>query len=258
MASLEKLVTQLRKKKQDATKLRIKAEAELKKYRSAEKRSASGIISIDKKIDSEKENVFDVSTILNQKTSQLESIGRLVASAEERLTREKESVDNIQQEIEFAENPEEKQNAEARLHSLIDHIEEITAEIKNRQKTAKKISEEIANFSNIKSKITSTIQKQSKSKPTLRETMVTSRKSAGKLVKELEKRIKAEEYAKTALDKASSKLKEFLTKKRKSTNKKPSKKTAAKRKPSKKTAAKRKPSKKTAAKRKPSKKKSRR
>ena len=251
LASLEKLVIQLRKKKQEATKLRANAEAELKKYRSAEKRSSSGIVSIDKKIDTEKENVFDVSTVLNQKTSQLESIGRLVASAEERLAREKESIENIQQEIEFAENPEEKQNAEARLRSLTDHIEELISEIKSRQKAAKKISDEIANFSNIKSKITSTIQKQSKSKPTLRETMVSSRKSAQKLVKELETRIKAEESAKNALDAASSKLRELLVKKRKS-----AKKTAAKRKPSKKTAAKRKPSKKTAAKRKPSKKKS--
>jgi len=40
LASLEKLVIQLRKKKQDATKLRTKAETELKKYRSAEKRSS--------------------------------------------------------------------------------------------------------------------------------------------------------------------------------------------------------------------------
>ncbi|MDH5658830.1 MAG: hypothetical protein OEY17_05765, partial [Nitrosopumilus sp.] len=71
MASIEKLVIQLRKKKQEATKLRTQAEAELKKYRSAEKRSASSIVSIEKKIDSEKENASDVSTILNQKTSQL-------------------------------------------------------------------------------------------------------------------------------------------------------------------------------------------
>ena len=104
MASIEKLVIQLRKKKQEASKLRAQAEAELKKYRSAEKRLASGIVSLEKKIDSEKENVSDISTVLNQKTSQLESVERLVASAEERLAREKEAAESIQQEIEFAEN----------------------------------------------------------------------------------------------------------------------------------------------------------
>ena len=74
MASIEKLVIQLRKKKQEASKLRAQAEAELKKYRSAEKRLASGIVSLEKKIDSEKENVSDISTVLNQKTSQLHEL----------------------------------------------------------------------------------------------------------------------------------------------------------------------------------------
>ena len=35
-----------------------------------------------------------------------------MAAAEERLAREKEAIEQVEQEIEFSENPEEKQNAE--------------------------------------------------------------------------------------------------------------------------------------------------
>ena len=71
LASLEKLVVQLRQKKQEATKLRKKAEKQLKEVRSAERRSSSGLNTIDRKIESERENISDVSTVLTQKTSQL-------------------------------------------------------------------------------------------------------------------------------------------------------------------------------------------
>ena len=61
LASLEKLVVQLRQKKQEATKLRKKAEKQLNEVRSTERRSSSGLNSIDKKIESEREDVSDVS-----------------------------------------------------------------------------------------------------------------------------------------------------------------------------------------------------
>ena len=107
MASLERLVVQLRQKKQDATKLRKKAEKKLNETRTIERRSSSGLNSIDRKIEFEREDVSDTSDILTRKNSQLESIGRLVAAAEERLTRVKEAIGQTEQEIEFSENPEE-------------------------------------------------------------------------------------------------------------------------------------------------------
>ena len=255
LASLEKLVIQLRQKKQEATKLRKKAEEQVKEFSSAEKRSTSGLQSLDKKIESEKEESTDVSTVISRKNYQLESIARLVAAAEDRLAKEKDAIEQTEHEIEFAENPLEKQNAEARLRSLNDHVAELVDEIKSRQKTAKKISGDVDDISDIKSKIISKIQKQTKSKPSLRETKVTSHKAAQKFIKELERRTKAEESAQKLLDKAYSKLKELLAKKRlTAAKKKPAKKkTAAKKKPAKKkTAAKKKPAKKkTAAKKKP-------
>jgi len=272
VASLERVVVQLRQKKQDATKLRKKAEKQLKEIRSVERRSSSGLHSIDRKIESEREDVSDTSDILTRKTSQLESIGRLVGAAEERLTREKEAIELAEQEIEFSENPEEKQNAEFRLRSLNDHVQELVFEIKSRQKTAKKILDDATKYADIKSKITSKIQKQSQSKPSLRETMATSHKNAEKFVKELERRTKAEEYTKKALEKVSGKYQELLAKRRKAskiaeakkavatkkraaakraaTKKKAARKRPAKKKATKKKAAKKRPAKKTATKKK--------
>ena len=239
LASLERLVVQLRQKKQEATNLRKKAEKQLDESRSIERRSSSGLNSIDRKIESEREDVSDTSEILTRKTSQLESIGRLLIAAEERLTREKETIEQTEQEIEFSENPEEKQNAETRLRSLNNHVQELISEIKSRQKTAKKISEDVGKFTDIKLKITSKMQKQSKSKPSLRETISTSHKDVGKFVKNLERRTKSEESTKKTLEKASSKLQEFLAKKR-AAKKRPTKKRAAKKRPTKKRAAKKK------------------
>ena len=244
MASLEKLVVQLRQKKQEATNLRKKAEKQLKQVRSVERRSSSGLNSIDRKIESQREDVSDTSDILTLKTSQLESIERLVLAAEERISREKEAIEQAEQEIEFSENPEEKQNAETRLRSLNNHVQELVTEIKSRQKTAKKILDDATKYADIKLKINLKIQKQSKSKPSLRETMATSHKAAEKFVKELERRNKAEDSAKKALEKVSGKFQELLAKRREAAKKATAKRAAAK--------------KRTAAKKRPAKKKSRR
>ena len=221
MASLEKLVVQLRQKKQESTKLRKKAEKQLKEARSAQRRSSSGLVTIDRKIESERENISDILAVLTQKTSQLESIKRLVAAAQERLGREKDAMEQARQEIEFADSPEEKQNAEARLRSLGNHVAELELEIRNRQKTAKKISAEAESISDIKSKISSNIQKQTKLKPSLRETMVASHKAAEKFVKEVERRLKSEASTQKTLDEASAKLKELLAKRKAVKRKKP-------------------------------------
>ena len=219
MASFEKLVLKLRQKKQDVSKLRLKAEKQLKKSRSIERRSSSGLVFLDKKIESEQEDSSEVSNILTQKTSQLESIHRLITAAEERLNREKEALVDSEQEIEFAENLEEKQSVETRLNSIKNNIGELEFEIKSRQKTAKKITDQVTTNTEIKSKISSKIKKQSQSKPSLRESMTKSHKAAEKFENELKKRLKAEEIAKKSLDKAIKKLQELQAKKKKSARK---------------------------------------
>ncbi|MDH3277658.1 MAG: hypothetical protein OEM21_06110 [Nitrosopumilus sp.] len=260
LVSLEKLVVNLRKKKQDASKLRLKTEKQLKELRSTERRSLSGLSSLDKKIESEREDFSGASDILTQKNAQLESIQRLVETAESRLNQEKEALIEAQQQVEFAENNDEKQNAEGRIKSITAHIEDLEFEINSRKKTAKKITEQVAHISNTKSKITTKIKKQTQSKPSLRDAMISSHKKAGKFEKELEKYIKQEEIAKNSLDKAVAKLEELHLKKKAA--KRPARKTAPKRKaakrPARKTAPKRKaakrPARKTAPKRKAAKK----
>jgi len=162
LTSLEKTVIELRQKKKEATKLKQNAENELKQLQSTEKRSTTGLHTIDKKIETEKEDVSDVSDTLTRKNAQLDSIRRLVTTAEERMSSEKEVIEQTEQEIEFAETPEEKQNAETRLRSINDHIQELISEIKSRQKTLKKITNEVTTFDDIKSKITTQIKKQIK------------------------------------------------------------------------------------------------
>ena len=132
MVSLEKLVIQLRQKKQEASNLRQKAEQQISEFRIAEKRSTSGLHTLDKKIESEREESGDVSTVILRKNAQLESIERLIATAEDRLTTEKEAIEQAEQEIEFANEPLEKKNAETRLRLLNDRVGELTEEIKNR------------------------------------------------------------------------------------------------------------------------------
>ena len=219
LASLEKLVIKLRQRKQEATTLRKKSERQLQQVKSVERRSSSGLHSIDRKIESEKEDATDVSGILNQKTSQLESIGRLVATARERLNHEKMVLGETEQELEFAQNPEETQSAQSQLNAIRDRINELEFEIKNREKTAKKIAEDVAKYSEIKSKISTKIHKQSKSKPSLRETLSTSHKVAEKFAKDLEQKTRAEESAAKALEKVTSNLQILLAKKRKSSKK---------------------------------------
>ena len=222
LASLEKLVIKLRQKKQQATTLRKKSERQLQQVRSVERRSSSGLNSIDRKIESEKEDATDVSGILNQKTSQLESIERLVVAAHERLNREKEALSDAEQKLEFASNIEEKQYAQSQLNTIHDRIQELEFEIKNRDKTAKKIAEDVAKYNEIKSKISTKIQKQSKSKPSLREAMSASHKAAEKFVKDLEQKTRVEESAAKALEKVHSNLQILLAKKRKSSKKRKS------------------------------------
>ena len=57
------MIIKLRQKKQAATNLRKKAERQLQQVRSLERRSSSGLNSIDRKIESEKEDATDVSGV---------------------------------------------------------------------------------------------------------------------------------------------------------------------------------------------------
>ncbi len=93
LVSLEKLVIQLLQKKQEESKLCQKDKNQVKEFRTAEKHSSSGLHTIDKKIEIRRKESGDVSTVLLRKNAQLESVGRLIETAEDRLTKEKEMIE---------------------------------------------------------------------------------------------------------------------------------------------------------------------
>ena len=224
MASLIQKATQLQLKKREASKLRRKGELEFKKAKTLANRSISGLISLQKKIESSKEELEDVSGVLTQRLAQQESIQRLVVSAEDRLKREKEAKEQAEQELEFAESEEDKSQAKSRLQIIDDRINELVEEIHQRSKTFKKIAQSIEDYKKSTSKLSGKIQKQTHSKPTLKQLIKTSKKTTSKIAKQIIRQAKQEEAAKENLSKISKQLSELAAKRRKkSSSKKKSK-----------------------------------
>jgi len=220
LSSLSKLATKLQGKKDVVSKLRRKSQRELEKAKSLRRRSASGLASVERKLESAREQLTDVSGILGQKLSQKESIGRLIVAAEERLQREKETQSQTEQEIEFADSQEEKQNAQSRLNSITDSISELTYEIKQRHKMAKKTIDSIDEIQSSKSKISTKIQKQTHAKPSLKKLLVTSQKATDKFTKQVASKTKQEVSTKSNLQKIKVRLEDLAAKKRKANAKK--------------------------------------
>ncbi len=220
MASLIQKAVQLQEKKREAAKLRRMGELEFKKAKSLANRSVSGLVTLQRKIESSKEALEDVSGILTQRLAQQESIQRLVASAEEHLKREKEAKEQTEQELEFAESEEEKTQAMARLQIISERINELIEEIKQRNNTFKKITKSIEDYKKSSSHLAGKIQKQTHSKPTLQNLIKTSKKATVRIAKQVSRQAKQEESAKQTLSKISKKLSELAAKRRKSAAKK--------------------------------------
>ena len=194
-SSSDSLVTELQKKREEATNLRIKTEKQIEKIC-----SSVSLHSIDKELDCDRESLSSVSTVLFRKSCQLESLGRLVTVAEERLAQDKELVEDLKEDIQSADNPETKQSIDERLNITNDHISEMLSEIKRRQETAAKVSEEVTKYSDAKSRI----QQQMESNPSLHQDTAGSSTDIGSLVEKLQGQIASEESIKKALDEASS------------------------------------------------------
>ena len=186
-------------------------------------RSVSGLVSLQRRIDSSKEQLEDVSGILTQRMAQQESIQRLIANAQEGLRRENEAKEQAEQDVSFADSDEEKHQAIARLKIITERIDELIDEIKQRTKTAKKILLGIEDYKKSSRKLSTKIQKQTHSKPDLQKLIKTSRKTTTRLSKQIERKAKQEESAKHNLSKISKKLSTITSKKRKTSIKKKSK-----------------------------------
>ena len=143
MVSLTRKAVLLQKRKHQAALLRRQGEREFKKAQFIANRSASGLVSLQRRIDSSKEELEDVSGNLNRKTAQEESIQRLISSAEDKLRREEEAKNQTEQEIEIADTEEEKKRAISRLKIISESIDELQEEIKQRNRTFIKVAESI-------------------------------------------------------------------------------------------------------------------
>ncbi len=106
LASLARKNVLLQLRKQEAAKLRKKGQREFQKAKSLTNRSVSGLVSLQRRIDSSKEQLDDVSGILTQRMAQHESIQRLIANAQDGLRRENEAKEQAEQEVDFAESDE--------------------------------------------------------------------------------------------------------------------------------------------------------
>ena len=234
MATLTRLTEKLVEKKQEVSKLRRKSQRELEKAKSLRRKSSSGLAVIEKRIGSAREQLSSVSEDLTRGLAQQESIQRLLTAAEERLGREKQAKEQTEQEIEFAESPMEKENAEARLRSITNRIEEIIFEMKQRKKMIPKIMDVVEDYKKSKSKISTKIQIQVQEKPELKKLIKKSQTATERFTKQFLTKIKQEESVKLNLKKIQTRLEELKAKR------KPARK--AKRKPARK--AKRKPARK--------------
>jgi len=226
LTSLARLATKLQKKKIEAAKLRKQSEKKFKQVKKLSRKTTFGLSSLQKRLEDTHEKLDDVSFHLNQRTAQQESIMRLVAGAQERLKYEKDLKEQTAQELEFASSKEEKQQIQERLQTIVDRINELTAEIRQRNAMARKTTDAIDEYKSSKSKIASQVRKQVQSKPVLVNLMKNTKKTATRLAKQLENREKREQAVKSTLEK----INKTLAKSRKSKPKRKKSKIKPKRK----------------------------
>jgi len=213
------MVSQLQRKKQEAGKLKKQSERKYKKASSLKRKSTFGLSSLQRRTESYTGQLADISEALNQRLAQQESILRLKATAEERLGREKELKDQSQQELEFADSTEEKQQINGKINSIMNNINDITSEIKQRNSMAKKLSNFIEDYKKSKSKFSNLIKKQSQSKPTLLKLAKTSQNATDRLKKQFDSRQKREQSIKNNLSRINKLLAEVMAKRRKAKSK---------------------------------------
>jgi len=167
MAGLKSKLKQLTSEKSEISKIRRRGENEYKKVRTLSKKYSSSLKSTQKRIETFKQNADEINEALSQKLAQMDSIQRLKSAAEERLGLEIQNKEQVENEIDFAENPQEKQSLEYRLNSIISVIDDIKNEIKQRSSMEKKFALAISEVEKKKNSVSKTIKKNIESKPEL-------------------------------------------------------------------------------------------
>jgi len=248
LASLAKLAQKLKQEKSDAAKQRRLQEKMLKEAVSLARRSSSGLSSVEHRLEDSKAKLGEINAEFNHVLARKESLERLASAAQERLTQEIAAKDQAETDLQNAETEGAKQIAAERLEQIIQKIDELEEEAKQRHAAAEELVKVIEGFKKSKTQTSHQIQKQVKSKPVLLNQIKTSTVDSERLKKRVSTAVKKEQNVSKILDVVSKKLAEQLARKRRIA----AKMAAAKRKAAAKMAAARK---KTAAKKRSAKKK---
>ena len=246
MASLKGKLKQLTTQKSKISKIRRKGENEYKKVKSLSRKYSSSLKSTQKRIDTFKQNADDINEMLSQKIAQIESIQRLKSAAEARLGLEMQNKEQVENEIDFADNPGEKESLEYRLNSIISSIDDIKNEIKQRSSMEKKFAQAVSEIEKKKNSVSKTIKKNIESKPELVKLAKTTQNKLNSASKKFESAKKRETSIVSKLSKVKSAIPKAKPKTRK-VKAKPKTRKVAKRKVAKRKVAKRKVTRKKAA-----------
>ena len=175
MATLESTAKTLTNQKLELSKITRSSEKEFKKAKAVSRKYSSSLTSLQKRVNSSREQAEDLGQILNQKIAQIESVQRLKNAAIEKLGLETQSKEQLEGESDFANTDEEKHSIESRLQIILSTIDDIKSEIKQRTSMEKKLQQSIDEYNKSKSTISSKIKKNLESKPTLVKMVKTSK-----------------------------------------------------------------------------------
>ena len=215
MATLVSTAKKLTKQKLELSKIRRSSEKEFKKAKAVSRKYSSSLTSLQKRVNSSREQAEDLGQILNQKIAQIESVQRLKNAAIEKLGLETQSKEQLEGESDFANTEEEKHSIESRLQIILSTIDDIKSEIKQRTSMEKKLQQSIDEYNKSKLTISSKIKKNLESKPTLVKMVKTSKNKVEVTAKKFNSSKSRENSAKNRLVKISSELSEILKKKAK-------------------------------------------
>ncbi len=212
MASLSRLAGKLKQQKLEAAKIRRKNERMLKGAKSLNRRSSSGLHTLERKLEDTREKMGDINVGFNQVVARRESLERLIRAAHDRLKVETDAKEQAEIDLDNADSDDAKQLAAERIAQANEKIQELKFEIKQRESAAQKIVDVIDDQKKSKTKTSGQIHKQAHAKPTLVTLIKKSKTSSERLQKRLETSTKREAAIAKNLEKVTKKLEEIKAK----------------------------------------------
>ena len=212
MASLNSAANKLKKEKSLLSKIRRSSEREFNKVQAISRKSSSSLTSVQKRIDSYREQAENIGQILNQKIIQLESVQRLKDTAAEKLGLEKQNTEQLEDESKYVSTKEEKQSIESQLNIIHGVIDDIKNELKQRKSMEKKLLQAIEEYTKSKSKISTKIKNNLVYRSKLAKLVKTSQSNVDRVSRKFNLTKSREDSANKRLGKITSQLYEILRK----------------------------------------------